>query len=111
MRYGRPSFTGDVAVPYLVRYRMHVQYTDPGQKQGCQNSALPEKRKVDSSTLSLTTSPERHVSVLSRASARERAGLRTLLCARSRLLLTVGRRALMHVECMPGQRRTHVVWK
>ena len=59
----------------------------------------PEKRKVDSSILSLTTSPEETYAALTSGNISYRARLRTLLLARSNPLVTVDRRTLVHAEC------------
>jgi hypothetical protein len=61
--------------------------------------AVPEKRKVGGSTPPLTTSPERGVHALSRESMRYCGGLGRLIFARSRPLVTAGRRTLVHAEC------------
>ena len=69
--------------------------TSFGQPAVCQ----PEKRKVDSSILSLTTSPEETCAALTSGNIRCCARLRTLLLALSNPLATADRRALVHAEC------------
>jgi hypothetical protein len=43
------------------RRGMHVRYTYFGQRQGRLKRCRPEKRKVGSSILPLTTGPDQHV--------------------------------------------------
>jgi hypothetical protein len=63
--------------------------------QNCQ----PEKRKVGSSTLPLTTSSERGIYALNSQNMSCCLGRRTLLPARSYPLVTAGRRTVVHAGC------------
>jgi hypothetical protein len=59
----------------------------------------PEKRKVGSSILSLTTSPEKTYAALTRENVSCCGRPPTLLFARSHPLVTASRRTLVHAEC------------
>ena len=73
----------------------------PNRLQALKSASL--KRKLGSSTLPLTTSPDETYMALSSIDMSYGDGLRMLLSARSCTLVTAGRRTLVHVDRRAGR--------